>query len=185
MERGHLFAARRGGRFRWSRSSFGSPHRGRADGRRQGEAGEGGLVSIHLVTRTRRRFRCRRGRRDPSRVSARALRCTPVRLPFVGIWGTAPGVPPGWLGGAILYSLNPVARRVEGRSIYPGSLLRQFGDDGSLSSIRRSFARSPRRSRPRAETASATTGDVWSRSNALNNQPSHTWMMAAGRVKSV
>jgi hypothetical protein len=48
----------------------------------------------------------------------------------VGIWGIHPGVPGGYTGGAILYSLNHVARYVEGPSIYPGSRLRGYVDDG-------------------------------------------------------
>jgi hypothetical protein len=48
----------------------------------------------------------------------------------VGIWVMPQAVPPGWLGGAILYSVNPVARRVEGRSIYAGKLLRRFKHHG-------------------------------------------------------
>jgi hypothetical protein len=47
-----------------------------------------------------------------------------------GFGGSIRGSPGGYTGGAILYSLNHVARYVEGPSIYPGSRLRGYVDDG-------------------------------------------------------
>lgn len=47
----------------------------------------------------------------------------------VSIWAVTP-YPRGTFNGPMMYSLNPVARRVDGRSTYPGSSLRQYVDDG-------------------------------------------------------
>ena len=47
----------------------------------------------------------------------------------VSIWAVGPGRS-GTYPGAIMYALNPVARRVDGRSTYPGKHLRNIVDDG-------------------------------------------------------
>ncbi len=47
----------------------------------------------------------------------------------VSLWATGPGRT-GTFPGFFLYSLNPIARRVEGRATFPGSRLREVVDDG-------------------------------------------------------
>jgi hypothetical protein len=47
----------------------------------------------------------------------------------VSLWATGLGHT-GTFTGLYLYSINPVARRVEGRATFPGSRLRQVMDDG-------------------------------------------------------
>lgn len=47
----------------------------------------------------------------------------------VSLWATGPGRT-GTFPGLFLYSLNPIARRVEGRATFPGNRLRQVVDDG-------------------------------------------------------
>ena len=48
----------------------------------------------------------------------------------VGIWALPPSTIPGWTAGAVLFSLNPIARRVESPTIFPASWLRQYAEHG-------------------------------------------------------
>lgn len=47
----------------------------------------------------------------------------------VSIWALRPGGTTGTYAGVWIYALNPVARRVDGRSIYPGKFLRTNFDN--------------------------------------------------------